>query len=72
MRLSSNVRKGGPEKRLTGPYLESESKKITQQMPGNVADTNGVEVKSNGVTPAHPAFDSIPDVIKAFGTLLLS
>lgn len=38
-------------------------------MPSNTADINGHEVSQpNGLTPAHPAFDSIPDVLKAFGT----
>lgn len=36
-------------------------------MPGNVADTNGVvHIGGKGLTPSDPAFDSIPDVLKAF------
>jgi len=44
-------------------------------MPAEIPAVNGTNGHTNGAnslvdnTPAHPAFDSIPDVIQAFGTL---
>jgi hypothetical protein len=41
------------------------SAEIKNEMPP--PSTNGVKVKAESTEPSNPAFDSIPDVIKAFG-----
>jgi hypothetical protein len=56
-------------------YAHSTASEST--MPAEIPAVNGTNGDTKGAnglvdhTPAHPAFDSIPDVIKAFGTLSL-